>query len=87
MNAFVKQALSAVALGAALAGPASALTTGSLEGDVQSSISGSGNVNVTVSEGVATLTGNTDSISKAAAARAAQASPEVDRVVNLIDAS
>ena len=88
MNAFVKQALAAVALSAALvAGPASAITTGSLYGDVQSSISGDGNVNVSVTDGVATLTGNTDALSKAAAARAAQASPEVDRVVNLIDAS
>ena len=87
MNAFVKQALAAVALSATLAAPAFAITTGSLYGDVQSSISGDGNVNVSVTDGVATLTGNTDALSKAAAARAAQASPEVDRVVNLIDAS
>ena len=88
MNAFAKQALAAVTLSAALvAGPASAITTGSLYGDVQSAISGDGNVNVSVTDGVATLTGNADYLSKAAAGRAAQASPEVDRVVNLIDAS
>ena len=88
MNAFAKQALAAVALSAALvAAPASAITTGSLYGDVQSAVSGSGNVNVSVTDGVATLTGNTDSLSKVAAGRAALASPAVDRVVNLIDAS
>ena len=88
MNAFAKQALAAVALSAALAaGPASAISTGSLYADVQSAVSGAGSVNVSLTDGVATLTGNTDSISKAAAARAALASPEVDRVINLIDAS
>lgn len=88
MNAFAKQALVAVALSAALvAGPASAITTGSLYGDVASAVSGSGNVNVSVSDGVATLTGNTDKLSKVAAGRAALASPDVDRIVNLIDAS
>ena len=87
MNAFVKQALAAVALSAALVGSASAITTGSLYGDVRSAVSGSGSVNVSVTDGVATLTGNTDALSKAAAARAALASPEVDRVINLIDAS
>ena len=87
MNAFASRVLAAVALSAALAAPAFALTTGSLYGDVQSAISGDGNVNVTVTDGVATLTGNADTLSKAAAARAALASPEVDRVVNLIDAS
>ena len=88
MNAFAKRALAAVALSAALvAGPASALSTGSLYADVQSAVSGAGNVNVSVTDGVATLTGNADSISKAAAARAALADPSVTRVVNLIDAS
>ena len=87
MNAFAKPALAALALSAALvAGPASALSTGSLFTDVQSAVSGSGDVTVSVTDGVATLTGNTDFISKAAAERAALASPEVDRVVNLIDA-
>ena len=88
MNAFTKQALAAVALSAALvAAPASAITTGSLYGDVQSAVSGSGNVNVSVSDGVATLTGNADQISKVAAGRAALNSPGVERIVNLIDAS
>lgn len=88
MNAFAKHALAAVALTAALAAaPASAITTGSLQGDIQSAISGSGNVNVSLRDGVATLTGNADSSSKAAVGRAALASPDVDRVINLIDAS
>ncbi len=87
MNAFARQALVALALSSALvAGPASAITTGSLQGDVQSAISGSGNVNVTVNDGVATLTGNTDALSRAAAARAALNDPSVDSVINLIDA-
>ena len=43
-------------------------------------------MNVSVTNGVATLTGDVDRISRAAAARAALASPEVERVVNLIDA-
>lgn len=88
MNAFAKQAFAAAALSAALvAGPASAITTGSLQGDVQSAVSGSGNVNVTIRDGVATLTGNADYSSKAAAARAALADPSVTRVINLISAS
>ena len=86
MNAFARNALAAAALaGALLAGPAAAMTTGSLYGDVQSAVAGSGFVNVTVDDGVATLTGNADYLSKAAAARVALASPEVDRVVNLIN--
>ena len=88
MNAFAKQALAALALSAALvAAPASAATTGSLFLDVQSAVSGSGNATVTVVDGVATLSGNTDRLSKEAAERAALAHPDVERVVNLIDAS
>ena len=89
MNAFApKAALAALALSAALvAAPASAITTGSLHGDVQAAVAGGGHVNVTVTDGVATLTGNADYLSKIAAARAALADPSVDRVVNLIDAS
>ena len=88
MHAFARRALAAIALSAALAaGPASALSTGSLFLDVQSAVSGSGNVIVSVVDGVATLTGNASQLSKIAAERAALASPEVERVVNLIDAS
>ena len=87
MNASTKLSLAALALAAAMASaPASAITTGNLYGDVQSAV-GSGSVNVTVTDGVATLTGDADALSKAAAARAALADPSVDRVVNLIDAS
>ena len=88
MNAPLKHTLAVLALSAALgAAPASAITTGSLAGDVQSAIAGSGQVSVTVTDGVATLTGTTDTLSKVAAGRAALASDGVDRVVNLIDAS
>ena len=86
MNAFASRALAAVALAAALvAAPASAMTTDSLWSDVQSAVAGSGYVNVTVDRGIATLTGNTDYLSKAAAARVALADLAVERVVNLIN--
>ena len=88
MNAFAKHALAAVVLSAALvAAPASAFAPGSLAGDVQGAISSDGSVNVSLTNGVATLTGNADQLSKVAAGRAALASPGVDRIVNLIDAS
>ncbi len=88
MNAFAKHALAAIALSAALvAAPASAMTSDSLYNDVQSAVSDGRIVNVSVSNGVATLTGNTDALSRAAAARVAAAHPDVERVVNLIDAS
>ena len=86
VNATLKQALAAAALLGAFAAPASAIGTGSLLLDVQSAVS-DGRVNVTVSDGVATLTGDADSVSRAAAARAALADPSVTRVVNLVDAS
>lgn len=58
-----------------------------MHSDVQQAIAG-GNVNVLVNDaGVATLTGYTDGISRNAAARAAQNSPEVDSVINLIEMS
>ena len=87
MNALLKPALAAAALAAAIASaPASAITTGGpLWLDVQSAVS-TGSVNVSVADGVATLTGNADRLSKAAAERAALADPSVTRVVNLIDA-
>ena len=89
MNASVRHTAAALALSAALGAiPASAATTtGSVSLDVQSAVSSSGTVNVSVADGVATLTGNTDAQSKQAAERAALASPEIDRVVNLIHAS
>ena len=88
MNALVKPALAAVVLAATIASaPASALTTGGpLWLDVQSAVS-NGTVFTSVTDGVATLTGNADRLSKEAAERAALADPSIDRVVNLIDAS
>lgn len=77
--------VTALAATAALAAPASASDADDLRRQIQSSLS-EGNVNVVVDDGTATLTGDTDSISRAAAERAALASDEVDRVVNLINA-
>jgi|GEM_PF-2858825 len=83
MNAFTKQALAALVLAGAVAAPAAA----GVQRDVQQAING-GNVIVSVSEeGVATLTGYTDGISRLAAERAAQKSADVDQVINLIDKS
>ncbi len=88
MNVFAKHALAAVALSAVvLAAPASAVTTDSLYDDVQSAVTDGRIVNVSLSNGVATLTGSTDALSRGAAARAADSHPDVTSVVNLIDAS
>ena len=51
---------------------------------MQQSISGSGQISVTVKDGVATLTGYGDTASKIAAERAALKSAGVDSVVNLV---
>jgi hypothetical protein len=70
---------------AALAGPASAVTsTGSLMQDVHSSLSGDGTITATVSGNTVTLIGNANAVDKAAAERVAQSYPNVDRVVNLV---
>ena len=84
MNATLKQALAAAALLGAFAAPASAIGTDELRRELQSTLS-EGHVNVVVDDGLATLTGETDTVSKRAAERAALASDEVDRVVNLIN--
>ena len=75
--------LAAAALLAASAG-ASGAGTDELHRALQSTLS-EGHVNVVVDDGLATLTGETDTVSKRAAERAALASDEVDRVVNLIN--
>jgi len=80
MNALTTRSLAALILAAVMAAPAAA----SVQRDVQQSIT-NGNVNVSVDRnGVATLSGYTDSISRIAAERAAERSPEVRSVINLL---
>jgi hypothetical protein len=70
---------------AALAGPASALTTtGNLMQDVHSSLTGDGTITATVSGDTVTLIGNANAVDKATAERVAQSYPNVDRVINLV---
>lgn len=76
-------AISALALAAAFAAPISAnVSTGSLANDVQLAAgSGSGPVNVTLKDGVATLIGNVETQTQANAAHhAAAAFPGVKTV-------
>lgn len=80
MNAFTKQLLAAVVLAGVAAAPAAA----SIQSDVRQAISGSGQINVTVKDGVATLTGYGDTASRIAAERAALKHAEVDSVVNQV---
>ncbi len=93
MNAPILKTLSALLLTAALAGPAAAMTstpgvTGNIQRDVQSAITdGSSNVRVSVSNGVATLTGYTGGVSLHAVEQVALHEPGVDSVVNLITQS
>ena len=70
---------------AALAGPASALTTtGNLMQDVHSSLTGDGTITAQVRGNTVTLIGNASAVDKAAAERVAQSYPNVDRVINLV---
>ena len=79
-------ALAAAALAVAASGASAEGVDGAdeLRRKLQSAVS-EGHVNVAVDGGTATLTGETDTISRRAAERAALASDEVDRVVNLIN--
>jgi len=80
-NTFIKQAFAALVLAGAVAAPAAA----AFQQDVQEALIGSGHLNVTDNDGVATLTGYGGTASKAAAERAALDNPEVTRVINLIE--
>ena len=88
MKTSIKTALTALALTAVVAGPAAANLSGqSIEGAVQSAVT-SGNVNVVVDNGVATLFGWVDSYStENAAKQAALAFDNVDSVRDLITVS
>ena len=79
----------ALVLAAVLATPATAgISTGNLALDVRSAVGSEGTINVTLDDGVATLTGHTDHMGAAAAARRAAANhADVDTVVDLINAS
>jgi len=80
--------IAAIALVASIALPASAnISTGKLAQDVYSAVGSAGQVNVSVNDGVATLSGYTNNKSEALkAVNAALAHNGVDRVVNLISA-
>ncbi len=71
------------------AGPASAmLSSQSLSGTVQAALTGSGNVNVVVRDGVATLSGWVDdSYNKQSVIRAALNTDGVESVIDLISQS
>lgn len=74
-----------LASAAALAGPASAVTTtGNLMQDINSSVRGEGNIFVTISGDTATLTGYASGLDKLAAERVAQSYPQIDHVINHI---
>ena len=80
MNAFTKNVFAAVVLAGVAASPAMA----SVQSDVQQSLTGSGQIGVTVKDGVATLNGYSDTASKIAAERAALKNADVDSVINLV---
>ena len=86
MTTTTRNTLAALALTLAAAGPAAAaVDTGNLALDVQSAVSGDGIVNVTVNDGVATLTGSASSSSRIAAERTALRHEGVEEVINLIE--
>lgn len=88
MKTSIKTALTAFALTAIVAGPAAANITGqSIDGAVRSAIT-SGNVNVSVDNGVATLFGWVeDATTENAVKKAALSFDNVDSVVDLITVS
>jgi len=88
MKMSLKTALTALALSAAIAGPAAAnVPAQSIDGEIRSAIT-NGNVNVTVKDGVATLFGWVeDHQSEQAAKQAALSFDNVDKVVDLITVS
>ena len=85
--ATTRHTLAALALAFAVSAPAiAAVDTGNLALEIQSAVSGSGNVSVSVDDdGVATLTGSTDPMSSRAVERTALEHESVSEVVNLID--
>jgi len=86
MKMSLKTAVTSLIIAGVMTGPAFALApTQNIQGAVQSAISGSGTVSVTVRDGVATLFGHVDdSNSEQAVKQAALQFDNVDRIVDLI---
>jgi len=89
MNTSIKSTIAAIVLSAAFAGTATAkVPAQSLQGTVQSVLGGSGQVQVKLNNGVATLFGYVDNAStEQAVKRAASNYPGVERVIDLITES
>ncbi|MEE9322316.1 MAG: BON domain-containing protein [Granulosicoccus sp.] len=86
MKISLKSVVASLIIAGAMTGPAFALVpTQSIQGAVQSAISGGGNINVTVKDGVATLFGHVDdAYSEQAAKQAALRFDNVDRIIDLV---
>lgn len=86
MKISLKSAAATLIIAGIMTGPAFALVpTQSIQGAVQSAISGSGTINVTVKDGVATLFGHVDDAhSEQAVKQAALQFDNVDRIIDLI---
>jgi len=89
MKTSIHTAIAAIALSAAFAGTAAANAPAqNLQGAVQSALGGSGQVQVTLNNGVATLFGYVEDGSvENDVKRAAKNHPGVDRIVDLISES
>jgi len=87
MKTSIHTALAAIALSAAFAGTAAAnAPVQSLQGTVQSALGGSGQVQVTLNNGVATLFGYVeDGSAEHNVKQAAKNYPGVERIVDLIN--
>jgi len=86
MKTSIRTTFAAIVLSAAFAGTASANAPAqSLQGAVQSALGGSGQVQVTLNNGVATLFGYVeDGGAELSVKQAAENFPGVDRIVDLI---
>ena len=84
MTTTARNTLAALVLTLAAAPALAAVDTGNLALDVQSAVSGEGIVNVSVKDGVATLTGTASNASSIAAERTALQHDGVEEVINLI---
>ncbi len=71
----------------AFAAPAMAVSSGNVYQDVQSAVSGSGQIGVTVDGNTATLFGYSEKTDALAAERAALNAPGIDQVINSIDSN
>ncbi len=85
----IRTLVAAVALSAMFAGSAFAMVSPrSLSSEIQSAVNGSGNVNVVVRAGVATISGYVnDHLTKSQVERVARNAPGIDRVINLVTSS